>query len=75
MSKDVWERRTQDQSLLPPVAETGRRSIGNRKERQNDATMRVSRNVNDSPVGCQSRLTEARRAPRGDSPMLQPISA
>ena len=43
MSKDVWERRTQDQSLSPPVAETGRRSIGNRKKRQNAATMRISR--------------------------------
>ena len=43
MSKNVWERRTQDQSLSPPVAETGRRSIGNRKKRQNAATMRISR--------------------------------
>ena len=32
-----------DQSLPPPVAETGRRSVGNRKERQNVATMRVPR--------------------------------
>ena len=32
-----------DRSLPPPVAETGRRSVGNRKERWYIATMRVSR--------------------------------
>ena len=33
-----WHR-----SLPPPVAEAGRRSVGNRKERRNGATMRASR--------------------------------
>ena len=32
-----------DRSLPRPVGETGRRSVGNRKERQYAATMRVSR--------------------------------
>ena len=32
-----------DRSLPPPVAETGRRSVGNRKERPRDATVRVPR--------------------------------
>ena len=30
-------------SLPPPVADSGRRSVGNRKERQHVATMRVPR--------------------------------
>ena len=32
-----------DRSLPPPVAETGRQSVGNRRERPGDATMRVPR--------------------------------
>ena len=32
-----------DRSLPPPVADEGRRSVGNRKERPKGATMRVSR--------------------------------
>ena len=34
-----------DRSLPPPVADEGRRSVGNRKERQNAATMRVPRTL------------------------------
>ena len=37
------QRDVEDRSLPPPVAETGRRSVGNRKERWYIATMRVSR--------------------------------
>ena len=36
---------TGDWSLLRPVGEASRRNIGNRKEQQNVATMRVSREV------------------------------
>ena len=37
------QRDVEDRSLPRPVGETGRRSVGNRKERQNAATVRVSR--------------------------------
>ena len=40
--KEIPER-VWDRSLPRPVGETGRRSVGNRKEQQNAATMRVPR--------------------------------
>jgi len=39
-----------DRSLPPPVAETGRRSVGNRKEQWDIATMRVPRVIVSRPI-------------------------
>ena len=43
------QRDVEDRSLPRPVGETGRRNVGNRKERWNIATMRVPRKIRISP--------------------------
>ena len=43
LARFVPWRRSWDRSLPPPVADEGRRSVGNRKERRHVATMRVPR--------------------------------
>ena len=48
-----------DRSLPPPVADAGRRSVGNRKERWNIATMRVPR-VTEKPTGkARARISQS----------------
>ena len=48
-----------DRSRARPVGETARRSVGNRKERQDDATMRVPR-VRRRPVDAEKPTGNAR---------------
>ena len=50
-----------DRSLPPPVAETGRRSVGNRKEQQYAATMRFP--------GCEGRKSQGAPARLCELPM------
>ena len=51
--KRVWDR-----SLPPPVAEAGRRSVGNRKERQYAASMRVPRVTMKPTLNCPGANTK-----------------
>ena len=52
------ERRPWDRSLPPPVAEAGRRSVGNRKERQYAASMRVPRVTMKPTLNCPGANTK-----------------
>ena len=59
-------RRVWDRSLPPPVAEAGRRSVGNRKEQQNAATMRVPR-VGSPTSSYLSKKNQNRTEAEGDA--------
>ena len=62
------ERALWDRSPPPPVADEGGRSVGNRKERQRGATMRVPRveTARRSVGNCKERHRRDYAVPRGD---------